>query len=1489
MPRSLLLFFFAIQFLEDAQSNEYKISWLPKNGTASSSIVIGGFHEEVQDIKNKHIEIASRVAVLALLAEDDFLVDGKPWTIELRSMSVPQQGFLQAVGADEFKIRVDYVFNNLGVSQAVAPFSEENFETAAQEAYKAKTLLLGPDASDARSVKDRPNVFSMSRPHSKILLPVFRELYESGKADGPVGVSYISADWDRAERVIKHTKAWKICSSIPEVAAQANLRYLDRVEVSSSTVSQQLDKKPLAQKLVEKSPNVIVCCETYEVCIAFIREIRELDYNPGAIVMLESADPSVQNNGTAILNAALNTAAASSSWAWPRSQGRSGGSYCGGGGQDVNATTRSGGGGSGRDALDGGGDAVATSMFSLPPDELELLHGVLVVSDWDRSPSLAVPIYSYTPENFSRHFKSECDNCPGPTIEPSPEAAASFAGRALLMEAVRCTNSTDPVLIAKRLMQMNVETAYGRVRFDSDGFNAEEASTMQVFASHTSQGLPEMKLRFITPRGKPSSAAMQFPKSSWQNRLCHNTALENVRDNSYGYVEAKSGDWRCEVCKDGDVSSWIKENRSLFCRACGPGTTLEVEGEERQCELCGIGEFSSGNYTSCEKCPAGKYQGVPGQSYCLDCPAGKFTARQGAARCVSCTDVWDTTDKDAVVLWAPIGSVSCTACPEGAECRMDSEGLYTNYTNKAGYYLFEGNHIAEGIGWQNSPRDWGLFRCTHGDGKACQADGKCHVDISTGSETMTGPLCGSCRPGYEKPAGKAFALCQPCSELLWYDILGVLSQIAAILFVPACLAVVNAYTNYNRPNAVYLVVILKQLYNYFLMASLVFSSKGDHGLYGFDIDSIMNQIHDVIGGDSSGWNQLSGPCLARYIFPDFRLYKVWITISIAWFPVSALLSCIIFFSCSLAKRIWLSGKGLPTYFLKNWLILNVFLYLPRVDELLLNSLYCEYNFDSWRISYDTSVDCQSPDALIWLGVGWSSLACITIGFPVFLIYKIQRSRSKELHRDYATVKTFGFLTAGFEHGYLYFDGLYMIRRFCFQVIPFLPFMGSGSEARDATIGNALVAFVAAVFFAAHMAFQPFDNRGYFILDRLETASLEAILVTAFVQLVCLITNTADVIERFPFARDVRNIVCTAIILFFNVRFLWMPVWFVARTWVIGVLKGTAAGNLIGDQGSIQLHPHGLVMKGLSEDETMLFNALVSELVALHKQTMRKIVYNDYIGSLQFLCLASYKSRLRQELNTLQGLGIYLKRLHERIREKFGDDSILQRSFRRVVVWYESEQGIGGDTDFQQVLRNKEVALKTLDEWSAFTLKQVFGVEFRVHELHDCLIDHGENVCSYKGLAFAHGSTAKSATDWGEIFVGKMSDDKYAYAELRFLNTEKKKLQSQLEEMRAKLAGLENAVQTVHKRVSVSEQFQAVDMSEGPEGPEDLERLQVEFSRLSREQNRLRESMEVAIRQKLESEEEEALTKTQTTHLETRIDRLEGDIQALRKELKETEQ
>jgi hypothetical protein len=116
---------------------------------------------------------------------------------------------------------------------------------------------------------------------------------------------------------------------------------------------------------------------------------------------------------------------------------------------------------------------------------------------------------------------------------------------------------------------------------------------------------------------------------------------------------------RDHFCTDSEKQPFAKAT------VCIPGEFVIVEPSavsDRMCATCGAGNFSETNAASCKRCPAGKFQDLPGRSYCEIkqlCVPGAFEANatdQSTKRCELCP-VMHFSDT--------VNAARCERCPPG--------------------------------------------------------------------------------------------------------------------------------------------------------------------------------------------------------------------------------------------------------------------------------------------------------------------------------------------------------------------------------------------------------------------------------------------------------------------------------------------------------------------------------------------------------------------------------------------------------------------------------------------------------------------------------------------------------------------------------------------------------------------------------------------------------------------------------------------------------
>eukprot|EP00105_Crassostrea_gigas_P019111 XP_011437468.1 PREDICTED: uncharacterized protein LOC105335342 [Crassostrea gigas] len=78
------------------------------------------------------------------------------------------------------------------------------------------------------------------------------------------------------------------------------------------------------------------------------------------------------------------------------------------------------------------------------------------------------------------------------------------------------------------------------------------------------------------------------------------------------------------------------------------------------CVECAAGTFFNTTTDTCEMCPRGSYQPIPGQISCLSCPFGQTTKSKGAQNMSQCIDGCQPGS------WSPNGTPECSLCAVGS-------------------------------------------------------------------------------------------------------------------------------------------------------------------------------------------------------------------------------------------------------------------------------------------------------------------------------------------------------------------------------------------------------------------------------------------------------------------------------------------------------------------------------------------------------------------------------------------------------------------------------------------------------------------------------------------------------------------------------------------------------------------------------------------------------------------------------------------------------
>eukprot|EP00929_Paragymnodinium_shiwhaense_P117345 TRINITY_DN8780_c0_g1_i1.p1 TRINITY_DN8780_c0_g1~~TRINITY_DN8780_c0_g1_i1.p1 ORF type:complete len:1616 (+),score=323.13 TRINITY_DN8780_c0_g1_i1:266-5113(+) len=175
-------------------------------------------------------------------------------------------------------------------------------------------------------------------------------------------------------------------------------------------------------------------------------------------------------------------------------------------------------------------------------------------------------------------------------------------------------------------------------------------------------------------------------------------------------------------------------------------------------------------------------------------------------------------------------------------------------------------------------------------------------------------------------------------------------------------------------------------------------------------------------------------------------------------------------------------------FIQSTIVMGFVLH-PLVVQLLLVSFKC-VPYDSLRLAMYLDELCNSDEHAPWVALSALGICVWGLGFPIFLFVLLHRKKHKLLQAD--TIKKYGFLYTGFELRYYYMEAFFMLRKVVILLLATLPTMYMRMLAM-------LIASLS--FISLHVYTQPFDDRNYKRLDKLELLSLLSLSGTLMSRLV----------------------------------------------------------------------------------------------------------------------------------------------------------------------------------------------------------------------------------------------------------------------------------------------------------------------------------------------------------------------------------------------------
>eukprot|EP00930_Biecheleria_cincta_P044266 TRINITY_DN30395_c0_g2_i1.p1 TRINITY_DN30395_c0_g2~~TRINITY_DN30395_c0_g2_i1.p1 ORF type:complete len:1707 (-),score=270.07 TRINITY_DN30395_c0_g2_i1:154-5274(-) len=1221
------------------------------------------------------------------------LVEGFPITLDLAAVSID-------TGLDQ---RMAYLMERKQANVILGAYPKFTLQGICKKAGEANALMLLPFSGEEQVIGSQPSIFSMGRPYSKLLLPAFLELAKHGRKHGFSSLTVLAICPGAQRRDYAFYES-DLCDAMPATVAAANLTFLrhSSIDVPIRFTTGQMGPaiQRLGDEVAKAAPDIVVCVEELRpLCFNTITILRRIDYDPKAIIYVES--PADERT---------------SMWITAASTHRVG---------DYQKL-------------------MAMMVSEINHQDLqkahEILRDVIIVSQWDRSPaeslSEAAPMagaWKYAVEAWEQKNQ----------MTVTPLGAAAWAAAFVAATAMQATASLQTDKLAKYIRHMDNETIYGRLKFDGDGMLTGAASTMQVQLwpnTNSSEvrsaapgepldgtGLP--RLSFVTPLGKPLSEDLLFPRRTWKEQNCLNEMTypmpaPGLPPATYRHGFDENG--VCRPCQGEKLSVWNQSEGKRRCMACPLGQQLYRDPEQgdvcTQCVMGKVGEMrGSGSGqdadvgNTCKFCKPGSFSNRDGATACQTCEAGRFAPSEGATECVACSVLFGSGTPASRTFWSLAGSNICTACPKGALCTPDKNGLYSRYTNDAGYYFFNESFADAG-------KSYGLYECRHGRGKACLANNSCYRDAE-GVLAMHGPMCGSCMPGFAKPILVPDSLCDACPSV-GVAVAGVLLQAIAMSTTIGILTLLHYFTDYSKPKPIR-PVLLKQVVNYFILGSIVTSLIGDHGIYG---DASMQTIGVFMTFWNGDWASRASSCVMNHMLRQEQQFKFVTLLGILWYPIVTAVSYVAFRVIALARRLSQKSPMQKRHWMA-WMVLTCYLTLPFVSRLIATNFNCEF-WDRSRLIFDPHVVCS--DIWGWQVISGLGLLTIPVGIPVLAAFMLRRLQAKDLLRTYNVSKIYGFLYTGFESQFCYWECVLVLRNILFQVVPNLPGLATADENARGMVQHSGLVVVATVFFNMHLAAQPYDNRCNYLLDRIERAMLRAIVVTLLLQTFALATNYSDAFHVHSRNRSLRGWVCFVITLAFHLRFWGLVFWgFFYHQLRTNLGQWPRLAALFLDPGTIEVTADGLVATDLNREQERFFSDIIAEVVKLHRGSEQRIDFDSVTTSLQMICVEGLRSRLKAELENVDYFETKMQQAQD-IVETCISDGAFKNMLLRYLNFVERMYRVMSTTDEDcserererrklRRINQKKKEIQELESFSEVSWSKVFTHKFTVQELHMAML------------------------------------------------------------------------------------------------------------------------------------------------------------------------
>eukprot|EP00927_Polykrikos_kofoidii_P050143 TRINITY_DN44074_c0_g1_i1.p1 TRINITY_DN44074_c0_g1~~TRINITY_DN44074_c0_g1_i1.p1 ORF type:complete len:1493 (+),score=174.22 TRINITY_DN44074_c0_g1_i1:416-4480(+) len=694
-------------------------------------------------------------------------------------------------------------------------------------------------------------------------------------------------------------------------------------------------------------------------------------------------------------------------------------------------------------------NARAIFIRGCQPSDEAYAAGVVTAAVWDASLNDRSELGGWTTQEFNAAYQLAF-----PDQLPSEIAASAFATCETLVLAVERASSRDSSRVASALGFMNIASVYGTISFDQ---NMHQLDRDFYIVQFDVDAQPTILFEKATVQTNFS-----YPAPTWIAIRCVSQKREV---DSYGASYSRV----CGACGSGTFSKFDASKGHRVCGGCELGSATVSKPSGIECSACETGRFSTGNasFVSCQQCPPGTFQAERGQSHCDVCKFGTFTALFGSRECIRCDPTLFGGRRHMADM---LGSVKCTLCPDKSICEESEDGLFKSITNEPGYVVYMTN--------ETGVREFSSSFCKFGDGKACLSHGRC-------AESAEGPLCGFCRPGHGRES--VDGLCTKCGSAI--DEIG---RIFWDLFILAFVVfVLSLVVLCGSPSCI---IITKIFITYLNLVSAAWSIVPKLGFFDIQASQGLRTFDLLSGWTHSNTGSRFFACFASKHLRGIPMYRVHIALGILSIPlgVSFIYFGFVVFRC-IQRRRGAQEPKIDTLVA----VLSVFICLEQplsINQLThsLQSVHLGSNF----VASDPNVIFREGDHDIWVWLATCHILLLAVVGPTLLGLFVKRLRKLDLMNSGTWGRRLAFVHIGYTPVNCWYESISMVRKAVVHLAATTPLVSYNDLSAARKVRSKVLFACIFIFYAIHGSRRPYDSRDYFMLERFESASLEAGLLTA---------------------------------------------------------------------------------------------------------------------------------------------------------------------------------------------------------------------------------------------------------------------------------------------------------------------------------------------------------------------------------------------------------